>query len=159
MIIEDDWISLEDRHSNNSYIIAGYEGKTSLVYHLANTLDYKVIEVNNTDQAIANIVNSLQEATQSRVIKGQSFPLKKRSSISKKHEKETFTKCPVILIDDLDVNVPSSQSFNPSSEGISIGDLSSMDLYTRYSEKVYSMDMIHCSLLNSNKGISNQLSS
>lgn len=118
-----------------------------------------MIEVNNADQAIANIVNSLQEATQSRVIKGQSFPLKKRSSASKKQEREAFTKCPVILIDDLDVNVPSSQSFSLSAEGISIGDLTSMDLYTRYTEKVHSMKMIHFSLLNSNKDILNQSNS
>ena len=75
---------------NNCYLIAGYEGKTSLLYHLSNQLGYKVIEVNNVDQEIANIVTSLQEATQSRVMKGNLFSIRKKQQQSPKKEKEVY---------------------------------------------------------------------
>ena len=129
--VEDDWLSQED-FQNNSYMIAGYQGKTSLVYHLASSLGYKVIEVNNADQAIANIVPSVQEATQSRVIKSVSFPLKK----SKVSSEKVYTKCPIILIDDLDINIPSAFPFVPSLESVPLADRTSFDIYSHSFEKV-----------------------
>ena len=64
----------------NTFLVVGGQGKTSLVYHLAHSLKYEVIEVNNVDQTLASIVNKLQEATQSRVMKMSS--LKKRKGVS-----------------------------------------------------------------------------
>ena len=88
--IIEEWYSQEEEDLNNCYLIAGYEGKTSLLYHLSNQLGYKVIEVNNVDQEIANIVTSLQEATQSRVMKGSLFPIRKKQQQSPKKEKEVW---------------------------------------------------------------------
>lgn len=83
----DEWYSQEEENLNNCYLISGYQGKTSLLYHLSNQLGYKVIEINNADQEIANIVTTFQEATQSRVIKGSLFPVKKKQQSPMK-EKE-----------------------------------------------------------------------
>lgn len=130
--VEEDWYSQEEFH-NNSYMITGYQGKTSLVYHLASSLGYKVIEVNNADQAIANIVPSVQEATQSRVIKSSSFPLKK----SKNSSERVFTKCPIILIDDLDINIPAAFPFIPSVDSVPLTNRTSFDLYSQSFEKVF----------------------
>ena len=125
---------------NNCYLIEGYVGKTSLVYHLASSLDYKVIEVNNVDQEYASIVNVVQEATQSHVIKGKSKSKTntntntkvnaKSKSISKKPK--VFTKLPIILVDDLDINVPASLSFSPSNDDL----VTSLDVYSQQFEKV-----------------------
>lgn len=127
--LEDDWLSQED-FQNTSYLVTGYQGKTSLIYHLASTLGYQIIEVNNVDQEIANIVHSVQEATQSRVIKSSSFPLKKKGS-----SEQVFTKCPVILIDDLDINIPFTYSFQPTADS-SIADRTALDIYSASFEKV-----------------------
>ena len=55
--------------NQNTFLVVGGEGKTSLVHHLAHSLKYEVIEVNNADQTLASVVGRLQEATQSRVMK------------------------------------------------------------------------------------------
>ena len=65
--LDEDW--LVESPEVNAFLIYGNEGKTSLVYHMADVCGYKVIEVNNSDQEISNIVNCLQEATQSHLIR------------------------------------------------------------------------------------------
>ena len=65
----------------NTFIVVGGEGKTSLVYHLAHSLKYEVIEVNNADQTLASVVGKLQEATQSRVMKMSNLKKRKGSAL------------------------------------------------------------------------------
>ena len=67
---DDDRKGAKQRGLNqNTFLVVGGEGKTSLVHHLAHSLKYEVIEVNNADQTLASVVGRLQEATQSRVMK------------------------------------------------------------------------------------------
>ena len=51
-------------------------------------------------------------------------------------KKKAFTKCPVILIDDIDTNIPAPAPFLPSPEGSSIASLSTLDIYSMNAEKV-----------------------
>ena len=90
---------------------------------MASELGFRVLEVNNADQELANVVNSLQEATQSHLLrtKKRESPRKngwergKRGNEGEKggrrREEGAFRKCPVILLDDLDANLFSSTSF------------------------------------------------
>ena len=71
--------------NQNTFIVVGGEGKTSLVHHLAHSLKYEVIEVNNVDQTLASVVGKLQEATQSRVMKVSGLKKRKgRNLVTKK---------------------------------------------------------------------------
>ena len=42
----------------------------------------------------------------------------------------------MILIDDIDINIPAPASFLPSPEGSSIASLSTLDIYSMSAEKV-----------------------
>lgn len=136
---DDDWLA-EDESIKNAYIVAGGEGKTSLVTHLAHSLQYKIIEVNNADQEIASVIGRVQEATQSRVMRiggmlqPETTSRTKRKNKKHQNESSTFTKCPVILIDDLDINIPASQPSLSTPSSIAL--LTSMDIYTTQVEKV-----------------------
>ena len=137
---DDDWL-IEDESVRNAYIVAGGEGKTSLVTHLAHSLQYKVIEVNNADQEIASVISRVQEATQSRVIRvgGLSSPVntsqhKGKNLKSHNEVSFSFSKCPVILIDDLDINIPASQPSLAVPSSITL--FTSIDIYHSMTEKV-----------------------
>lgn len=108
-------------YSNNAYLITGAEGKTSLVTHLATSLRVKLIEINNADQSITHLVNYVQEATQSRVL---------RSSFKKSNAaaKLVCSRFPVLLLDDVDANVLSASAFVPQPSA-SIADLTTLDVW------------------------------
>ena len=148
---DDDWL-IEDESIRNAFIVAGGEGKTSLVTHMAHSLQYKLIEVNNADQEMASVVNRIQEATQSRVIRIQglsnSMSSSQHNGMNMKTRKElsvSFSKCPVILIDDLDINIPASQPSLAIPSSIDL--LTSMDIYQSMTEKVGLFVIIHSSHL------------
>lgn len=90
--LDEDWLA--ESPQVNAFLIYGNEGKTSLVYHMADVCGYKVIEVNNSDQEISNIVNCLQEATQSHLIRTQGDKVR-----SEKANKQTHNNSSVVFLE------------------------------------------------------------
>lgn len=101
---------MDSYYTNNAYLITGTEGKSSLVAHLARSLQRKLIEINNADQEVANLISHVQEATQSRILRGS-------SKKTKAHSASTLVcaSFPILLLDDADVNTPSAAPFLPRS--------------------------------------------
>lgn len=101
---------VDSYYTNNAYLITGMEGKSSLVAHLARSLHHKLIEINNADQEVANLISHVQEATQSRILRGS----RKKT---KAHSTSTLVcaSFPILLLDDADVNTPSAAPFLPRS--------------------------------------------
>lgn len=94
-------------YTSNAYLISGAEGKSALAAHLARSLRRKLIEINNADQEVTNLIPHVQEATQSRILRG---------TVKKTKARAATLQCasfPILLLDDVDVNAQPAAPFLP----------------------------------------------